>query len=111
MKIKITIMLILFTGSWSMLTAQYLINRGADIVISSGSSLVINGDFENQLDGTLGNSGNVLVTGNFTNNQTSGTLLSGTTGTVRLVGSVPQTIATANKKSSLSIVTGATAYP
>ena len=92
MKIKITIMLILFTGCWGMLSAQYLINRGADIVISSGSSLVIKGNFENQLDGTLGNSGNVLLTGNFTNNQTSGTLLSGTTGTVRLVGSVPQTI-------------------
>lgn len=93
MKIKITIMLILISGCWSFLPAQYLINKGADIVISSGSSLVINGNFENQLDGSLGNSGNVLITGNFTNNQSSGTLLSGTTGTVRLVGSVPQTIA------------------
>ena len=86
-------MLILFTGWWSLLSAQYLINRGADIVISSGSSLVIKGNFENQLDGTLGNSGNVLVTGNFTNNQTSGTLLSGTTGAVRLIGTTPQNIA------------------
>ncbi|MEZ5084549.1 MAG: hypothetical protein R2750_14065 [Bacteroidales bacterium] len=54
MKIKINIMLILFAGCWSMLSAQYLINRGADIVISSGSSLVIKGNFENQLDGTVG---------------------------------------------------------
>jgi len=93
MKIKITIMLIVLTGCWSLLPAQYLINRGADIVISSGSSLVIDGDYENQLDGSLGNSGDILLTGDFNNNSTSGSLLSGTSGTVRFIGSLPQNIA------------------
>lgn len=72
--------------------AQYLVNQGANIVINSGSSLVIDGDFRNELDGAINNSGNMLITGDFINNQTSGSLLSGTTGFVRLTGTIPQTI-------------------
>jgi len=75
MKIKLTLMLIILTGFSTFTNAQYLINQGADIVISSGSSLVIDGDFENRQDGSMNNSGNVLITGDWINNQTSGSLL------------------------------------
>lgn len=90
-KIISIIILSMFFGLFT--NAQYLINQGADIVISSGSSLVIDGDFVNQLDGSLGNSGDIFLTGDFTNNATSGALLSGTSGTVRFIGSSPQNIA------------------
>ncbi len=92
MKIKLTLMLIILTGFSTFTNAQYLINQGADIVISSGSSLVIDGDFENRQDGSMNNSGNVLITGDWINNQTSGSLLNGTTGSVRLVGTSIQSI-------------------
>ncbi|MCF8369438.1 MAG: hypothetical protein K9G76_10385 [Bacteroidales bacterium] len=96
MKIKITIMLIVLTGCWSFLPAQYLVNRGADIVISSGSSLVIDGDFTNQLDGSMANSGTVSITGDWINDQTSGNLLIGTSGVVNMIGSGVQNITGSN---------------
>lgn len=89
-KIISLIILSMFFGLFT--NAQYLINQGADIVISSGSSLVIDGDFENRLDGSMNNSGNVLITGDWINNSTSGFLLNGTTGSVRLVGTSIQSI-------------------
>jgi hypothetical protein len=80
--------LILATISFiSSSNGQSLINHGADIIISSGSSIVIDGDFENQLDGSVNNSGDILITGDWINNQSSGNLLLNTTGTVRLIGS------------------------
>ncbi len=72
--------------------AQYLVNAGSNIVITSGSSVVINGDFINQLDGAVNNSGTMRLTGDWINNQTSGNLLNGTTGSVQLLGSTPQDI-------------------
>ncbi len=73
--------------------AQNFINYGASIKVSSGSSIVIDGDFRNALDGSIDNSGDIFLTGDFTNNQTSGTLLSGTSGAVIFNGSSVQTIA------------------
>ena len=85
---KLKAIIILATISFiSSSNGQSLINHGADIIISSGSSIVIDGDFENQLDGTLNNSGSILITGNWINNQTSGNLLLNTSGTVSLIGS------------------------
>jgi len=92
MKMKIKIMLIVLTGFWSVSNAQYLINQGADIVITPGSSLVIDGDFRNQLDGSMDNDGEVLISGDWTNNANSGDLLLGTTGTVTFNGGSTQAI-------------------
>ena len=76
----------------SYVNGQSIINHGADIFISSGSAIVIDGDFENQLDGSVNNSGDILITGDWINNQTSGNLLLNTNGTVSLVGSVVQNL-------------------
>ena len=92
MKIELVIFLVAITGCWSISHAQYLVNQGADIRISPGSSLVIEGDFRNQLDGSMDNNGNVLISGNWTNNATSGNLLQGTSGTVTFNGSSVQSI-------------------
>ena len=97
MKIKLILILILLAGCWSFLPAQYLVNQGADIVITSGSSLVIDGDFRNQLDGNMDNDGNVLISGDWTNNATSGNLLQGTSGTVTFNGSSIQSITGSEK--------------
>ena len=72
--------------------AQYIVNQGGDITISSGSTLYIDGDFTNQLDGSIDNSGSILITGDWTNNQTSGNLLLSTSGTVSFMGSAVQGI-------------------
>lgn len=90
MKIKTILSLIIVSSFMSYISAQTLINKGANITISSGSSLVIKGDFENQLDGAVNNSGNMMVSGDWINNQTSGSLLNGTTGTVVMNGSGAQ---------------------
>jgi hypothetical protein len=73
------------------LTAQTLTNNGADLTIANGSSLLINGDFEN-INGSIDNSGDMYVTGNWTNSTLSGFLLQGTTGTVTFNGTALQHI-------------------
>ncbi|MCD4729346.1 MAG: hypothetical protein K8R74_02010, partial [Bacteroidales bacterium] len=97
MKIKLAVIFIAITGYWSISNAQYLVNQGADIVITSGTSLVIDGDFSNQLDGSMDNDGEVLISGDWTNNATSGNLLQGTSGTVTFIGSSVQTITGSEK--------------
>ena len=72
--------------------AQIMINNGAHIDITSGSSLVIEGDFRNEMDGSVDNSGNILISGDWINNQTSGNLLNGTSGQVVFNGSSVQSI-------------------
>ena len=85
---KKTIYLFLFSMSFGLYAnAQYLLNNGADIIITSGSYLTIDGDFTNELDGTIDNSGNISISGDWTNNQTSGNLLLSTSGTVSFLGS------------------------
>jgi hypothetical protein len=88
------IIILVFSGILLFLSgqAQYMVNQGADIRINTGSALVVIGDFRNQLDGSMTNSGNVIITGNWTNNATSGNLLQGTTGTVWFLGTTTQTI-------------------
>ncbi len=90
--------------------AQYFVNQGADIRVSSGSALIIGGAFRNTLDGSITNSGNIIITGDWTNNATSGNLLQGTTGTVYLAGSVLQNINGTTKTwfSNLQLLNNAT---
>ncbi len=87
MKRKAILILAIFGIIISSAKGQSVINHGADIIITSGSSIVIDGDFENQLDGSVNNSGDILITGDWINNQTSGNLLLNTSGTVSLIGS------------------------
>ncbi len=71
--------------------AQNLVNQGV-IRINPGSVVVINGNFRNESSGSLNNSGNIIVTGNWTNNATSGNLLQGTNGTVSFNGISVQSV-------------------
>lgn len=97
MKIKYSMLLIMITATLSQTYAQYLVNQGADIRINAGTALVIAGNFRNTSDGSMTNSGNLIISGNWTNDATSGNLLQGTTGTVHLVGAVVQNIAGTTK--------------
>jgi hypothetical protein len=92
MKKTVTLLItLMILGLYS--EAQYLINQGADIRISTGTSMVIAGNFRNTLDGSITNSGNLYVSGNWTNDAVSGNLLQGTSGTVIFNGTTLQTIA------------------
>ncbi|MFU8844629.1 MAG: hypothetical protein ACNA7V_12575 [Bacteroidales bacterium] len=72
--------------------AQYVVNQGADIRVSAGTFLNIDGNFRNQNAGSMNNAGNVIVKGNWENNATSGNLLQGSAGTVFFNGTVTQNI-------------------
>ncbi|MBN2174141.1 MAG: hypothetical protein JW731_08420 [Bacteroidales bacterium] len=92
MKKNISVFIIFLIGIIPTAITQSLINNGADIKITSGSYLVIDGDFINQLDGSVDNSGTIMINGDWTNNQSSGALLNGTTGEVVFNGSTVQAI-------------------
>lgn len=96
MKKIIFAIIILYTGFPGVTDAQVLINQGSDIFVTAGSSIVIDGDFENQLDGSMNLAGDILITGDWVNNATSGNLLIGTSGTVNFVGSATQYIGGSN---------------
>ncbi len=74
------------------LYAQSMVNNGAKIVNQSGSSLIIAGNYVNQLDGNIVNYGNIAITGNWTNNATSGSLMLGSYGEVKFNGPAIQNI-------------------
>jgi hypothetical protein len=78
------------------LPAQSLTNNGAELTISNGSSLLINGEFRNKDDASIENSGDIYITGNWFNNSTEN-LLQGTTGTVHFTGSSVQQISGLSK--------------
>lgn len=69
-----------------------MVNNGATMVIKPNTSLVINGDFINQLGGNINCEGLIASTGNWTNNATGGNLLQGSTGKVNFKGTQQQTI-------------------
>jgi len=89
---KTTILIILMTAMFSLAHAQNVVNSGGFIYVVNGTTMVIEGDFENQLDGNMSNNGQVSITGNWTNNATSGNLLQGTIGTVDFNGTTTQNI-------------------
>ena len=72
--------------------AQTLTNNGAALNIASGAELVVNGDFENQGNGSIDNAGDIYLSGDWTNNAVAGNLLQGTTGQVTFNGSAAQVI-------------------
>lgn len=89
---KKIICLLILSMFFGLFTNAQLVNSGATIVIEPGSYLVIDSDFRNELDGSMDNDGNVLISGDWTNNATSGNLLSGTAGTVTFNGGAIQAI-------------------
>ena len=90
---KLTLFLFVFvSGAIIKLQAQTLTNNGADIFLTNGAGIYINGDFENLDDGNIDNSGEIFLTGNWTNNASSGNLLQGSTGTVIFNGNPVQQI-------------------
>ncbi|MCB2220415.1 MAG: hypothetical protein KQI35_08475 [Bacteroidetes bacterium] len=86
------IIFLLITGLfWGFLTqAANLVNAGAAIKIASGTYLKINGDLRNEAGGTMDNSGNVIISGDWINNQPA--FLDGTSGAVTFNGTSSQTI-------------------
>lgn len=110
MKIQYLIVILLAAFVSGEINAQYLVNQGADVRINSGSTIRITGNFRNALDGTVTNSGNLYVSGNWTNDATSGNLLQGSTGTVHFNGSVAQIIGGTTKTwfSNLNMMNHAT---
>jgi len=87
--------IILMTHSVVWVNAQSkLINGGSKIIVNSGSSLVIEGDLVNTSTGNdaIKLSGQIILSGDFTNNATNGNLLLTTSGEVLFNGSTTQTI-------------------
>lgn len=78
------IMLLPFVGN-----AQTLFINGAILHLDAGSTVFVNGNFQNQTGSNLTNNGNLKVMGNVTNNQTMP--LPGN-GVVEFVGTTTQTI-------------------
>lgn len=74
------------------LTAQYLVNNGADIYISQETTLNIQGNFTNLSNGNISNSGKIKISGDWINDASEGQLLHGDGGEVVLNGSSMQTI-------------------
>ncbi|MCP4000517.1 MAG: hypothetical protein GY727_06385, partial [Gammaproteobacteria bacterium] len=87
-----TILTTLLAAIISLAHAQHVVNDGGNIVTETGSVLVIEGDFQNNANSDMNNSGEVKLTGNWTNDDVGGNLLQGTTGTVTLNGTTTQTI-------------------
>jgi hypothetical protein len=89
---KTTILTTLLAAIISLAQAQHVVNDGGNIITETGSVLVIEGDFQNNANSNMNNNGEVKLTGNWINDDVGGNLLQGTTGTVTLNGTTPQTI-------------------
>jgi gliding motility-associated-like protein len=63
--------------------AQQMINYGSNTIISPGVFVCVEGNLINEGGGTVNNSGNILLSGNYTNNST---FLSGNNSYVKLTG-------------------------
>ncbi len=92
MKSKLTALLALTVFSLQIVFSQTLVNNGGEIIVENGTALVIEGDFLNLDDGNILNFGTVAITGDWTNDATSGNLLQGTSGEVKFIGPSAQTI-------------------
>lgn len=71
MRIKLALLIVFFSCSAATLAGIY--NNGAQIVVSSGTSVVVQGDIRNETSvgvGTFHNDGSIYVSGNITNNST-----------------------------------------
>jgi hypothetical protein len=91
MKSKLTLLAFMVLGL-QIVFSQTLVNNGGEIIVVNGTALVIEGDFLNLDDGNILNSGTVVITGDWTNDATSGNLLQGTSGEVKFNGPSAQTI-------------------
>lgn len=90
---KISLLLFLVaTPLMHALYAQVLTNKGGSITVKNGATLTVNGNFRNLDDGNVDNSGDIYITGHWSNNATSGNLLQGTTGNVHFKGAGNQVI-------------------
>lgn len=89
---KTTTLIIVLISFCNILNAQHVVNNGGSITMEPTNIMVIQGDFTNQLNGTMNNNGQVRLSGNWTNNDNSGNLLQGSTGIVSFDGSSPQNI-------------------
>ena len=75
-----------------LLPAQSLVNNGAAITIKNGSAIKINGDYVNQQNGRIKNSGMINLNGNWTENSTAANFLPASGGVVKITGTGPHTI-------------------
>ncbi|MEZ5199031.1 MAG: hypothetical protein R2764_22410 [Bacteroidales bacterium] len=77
MKSKLTFLLALSVLSYQMVFSQTLVNNGGKMVIESGTALMIDGNYKNLDEGNIINSGTIAITGDWTNDATSGNLMQG----------------------------------
>jgi hypothetical protein len=97
MKIRKIYLIFLFLLTADFLFAQVLVNYGGNIHINEGSTLVVKGIYHNLAGGTLENSGDINIFGNWVNDADTGDLLKNTSGTVRFQGNEMQLIAGTRK--------------
>jgi len=89
---KTIILTIALTVIGGIISAQYVVNNGSSIIMDPTNVMVVQGDFTNLLNGTMNNNGQLRISGDWTNNATSGNLLQGSTGTVNFDGTAAQSI-------------------
>ena len=77
--------------------AQTVQNKGRNIVLKENTFLVIRGDFVNQQEGEINLSGTIVLSGDWTNNDSEGDLLLGSTGLVKFNGTEDQNIGGASE--------------
>ncbi|GAB2963550.1 hypothetical protein GCM10027048_35730 [Hymenobacter coalescens] len=89
MKHSYTLVTLGLLGFAASASGQALTNNGAQLTVTNGAVLYINGGFENKSGSTLLNNGTVEVTGDVTN---AGTVDASGTGTLSLTGSANQVL-------------------
>lgn len=75
-----------------LLTAQSVVNSGAALTIKSGSAIKINGDYVNQQNGRIKNSGVINLNGNWMENSTAANFLPASGGMVKITGPASHSI-------------------
>jgi len=69
-----------------LISAQSLVNNGAVIIVNNGSAIKLKGDYINQQNGRIKNSGTLNLDGDWIQNSTAAVFLPATGGQVKITG-------------------------